>query len=144
MIEIVDTPIDVALILASVAHPAAGGTAVFVGTTRNHARGKAVLSLEYEAFRPMALSLLEKIAGEASTRWGLHAVSIVHRVGPVGIGEASVVVAVSSSHRGEAFEACRFAIDTLKKTVPIWKKEFFADGAVWVDGETPEPAPPAS
>jgi molybdopterin synthase catalytic subunit len=143
MIEIVDTPIDVAGVLASVARPEAGGTALFVGTTRNHARGKEVLMLEYEAFRPMALALMERIAADAASRWALHAVSIVHRCGKVGVGEASVVVAVSSSHRKEAFEACRYAIDTLKKTVPIWKKEFFADGAVWVDGDAPESAFPA-
>jgi molybdopterin synthase catalytic subunit len=135
MIEIVDHPIDVAQVLASVSHPAAGGIALFVGTTRNHAHGKEVLYLEYEAYVPMALALLRQIAEDACARWGLHAISIVHRRTRVDIGEASVVVAVSSSHRKEAFEACRYAIDTLKKTVPIWKKEFFADGAVWVDGE---------
>jgi len=142
MIEIVDHPIDVAQVLASVAHPAAGGIALFVGTTRNHSRGKEVLYLEYEAYVPMALSMMAKIAEEASAQWGLHAISIVHRRARVDIGEASVVVAVSSSHRKEAFEACRFAIDTLKKTVPVWKKEFFADGAVWVDAEAPNPSEP--
>ena len=139
MIEIVDTPIDVAKVLASVGDPAAGGVVLFVGTTRNHSRGKEVLHLDYEAYLPMALSLMHQIASDTAQKWGLHAISIVHRRARVDIGEASVVVAVSSSHRKEAFEACRFAIDTLKKTVPIWKKEFFADGAVWVDGETREP-----
>ena len=135
MIEIIDHPIDVAQVFASVSHPGAGGIALFVGTTRNHSHGKEVLYLEYEAYIPMALSMMTQIAKEATARWGLHAISIVHRRSRVSISEASVVVAVSSSHRKEAFDACRFAIDTLKKTVPIWKKEFFADGAVWVDGE---------
>ncbi len=135
MIEIVDHPIDVPQVLGSVSHPGAGGIALFVGTTRNHSHGKEVLYLEYEAYVPMALSMMTQIAEEAKARWGLHAISIVHRRTRVDISEASVVVAVSSSHRKEAFEACRFAIDTLKKTVPIWKKEFFADGAVWVDEE---------
>jgi molybdopterin synthase catalytic subunit len=135
MIDVVDHPIDTAQVLASVSHPGAGGIALFVGTTRNHSHGKEVLYLEYEAYVPMALSMMTQIAAEATARWGLHAISIVHRRTRVGIGEASVVIAVSSSHRKEAFEACRYAIDTLKKTVPVWKKEFFADGAVWVDGE---------
>ena len=99
-----------------------------------------MLHLEYEAYLPMALSMITKIADEAARQWGLQAISIVHRRARVGIGEASVVIAVSSAHRKEAFEACRFAIDTLKKEVPIWKKEFFADGAVWVDGDYPESA----
>ena len=142
MIEIVDDPIDVARVLGSVAHPAAGGIALFVGTTRNHSHGKEVLYLEYEAYVPMALSLMAKIAEEASARWGLHAISIVHRRTRVAIGEASVVIAVSSSHRNEAFEACRYAIDILKRTVPVWKKEFFADGAVWVDAEASKSAEP--
>jgi molybdopterin synthase catalytic subunit len=141
MISIVDRPIDVAGTLAAVAHPGAGGTALFVGTTRDNARGKTVLWLEYEAFRPMALALMEKIAADAVARWGLLGVAVVHRCGRVAVGEASVVVAVSSAHRSEAFAACRYVIDTLKSTVPIWKKESFADGSVWVDGTTPE-APP--
>ena len=138
MIEIVDEPIDVARILSSVSHPAAGGIALFVGTTRNHSHGRDVLYLEYEVYLPMALLMMTQIARDATVKWGLHAISIVHRSARVGIGEASVVVAVSSSHRNEAFEACRFAIDTLKKSVPIWKKEFFSDGAVWIDGLRPE------
>lgn len=142
MVEIVEHPIDAALVLSSVSNPAAGGIAMFVGTTRNHSRGREVTALEYEAYLPMAHTLMTEIARDAAARWGLHAISIVHRLGRLGIGEASVVVAVSSSHRKEAFEACRYAIDTLKKTVPIWKKEFFADGAVWVDGEGWESARP--
>jgi molybdopterin synthase catalytic subunit len=138
MIEIVDAPIDTARALAAVARPGAGGTALFVGTTRDNARGKEVLWLEYEAYRPMALAMMERIAADAAARWGLLGVAVVHRCGRVAVGEASVVVAVSSAHRAEAFAACRYVIDTLKSTVPIWKKEQFADGSMWVDGTLPD------
>jgi molybdopterin synthase catalytic subunit len=143
MIAIIDTPIDIAGALAAVAHPGAGGTALFVGTTRDNARGKTVLSLEYEAHRPMALAMMEKIAADAGARWGLLGVAVVHRCGRVDVGEASVVVAVATAHRAEAFAACRYIIDTLKSTVPIWKKESFADGSAWVDGTIPKAPPPA-
>jgi len=93
-----------------------------------------VLHLEYEAYEEMALQELEAIAAETQRRWPVSDVRIVHRLGRLEIGEASVAVAVASPHRGEAFVACRFAIDTLKKSVPIWKKEFYADGAVWLEG----------
>ncbi len=135
MIEIVDHEIDVQSVLRSVEDPSAGGVDMFIGTTRNNSNGKKVLSLEYETYRPMALKLMERIAEEAAAKWGLRKISIVHRVGKVEIGEASVVIAVSSAHRKEAFDACRFAIDTLKKEVPIWKKEIFIDGQVWVGAQ---------
>jgi molybdopterin synthase catalytic subunit len=135
MVEIVKEKIDMARVVASVEHPVAGGVVVFIGTTRDHSDGKTVRALEYDAYVPMALKLMNRIAGEAKARWGLQNISIVHRVGRLGIGEASVVIAVSSAHRKEAFEACRYAIDTLKKDVPIWKKEFFDDGEVWVESE---------
>lgn len=135
MIEIVKEKIDVARVIGSAEDPAAGGVAVFIGTTRDHSNGRRVLALEYDAYPPMALKLMNRIAAEAKTRWGLQKVSIVHRVGKMGVGEPSVVIAVSSAHRKEAFEACRYAIDTLKKEVPIWKKEFFEDGEMWVQPE---------
>ncbi len=136
-IDIVTAPIDVAAVLAAVAHPGAGAATQFIGTTRDNADGKRVLGLEYEAYRPMALAVMEKIAADAASRWALLGVAMVHRIGPVDVGEASVVIAVSSAHRAEAFEACRYLIDTLKSTAPIWKKERFDDGTAWVDGTIP-------
>ena len=95
-----------------------------------------MLHLEYEAYQPMATKMLHRIADEVRTKWNVKKISIVHRVGRLEIGEASVVIAVSAVHRAEAFESCSYAIDTLKKTVPIWKKEFFEDGEVWVQEQT--------
>jgi len=138
MIEIVETPMDIQKIIASVQDPAAGGIDVFIGTTRNNARGKKVIGLEYEAYVPMALGEMNRIANDVRSRWQIVHISIIHRIGTVNVGETSVVVAVSSVHRSEAFEACRYAIDTLKKTVPIWKKERFEDGEVWVGLEGKE------
>ncbi|MGA9363545.1 MAG: molybdenum cofactor biosynthesis protein MoaE [Bacteroidota bacterium] len=132
MIKIVRAPIDLNEILCSVKSPEAGAIDIFIGTTRNHSDGKEVLSLEYEAYEPMAVKLMEGIVAEARQRWTVKRIAIVHRVGKVEIGEASVIVVVSAAHRREAFEACRYAIDALKKDVPIWKKEVFRDGEAWV------------
>ncbi len=136
MVEIVRNKIDIDRVLQSVTDQAAGAIALFVGTIRNYSGGKHVLSLEYETYIPMALKMIGRIAREVESRWRVQKISIVHRTGRVEIGEASVAIAVSSAHRKEAFEACRYAIDTLKQQVPIWKKEFFEEGAVWVEGET--------
>ena len=136
MVAIVHDKIDIGAIFKSVQDPAAGGIDIFIGTTRNHARGKNVLALEYEVYEPMALRMMEMIVEEITRKWKINKISIVHRVGKLHIGEESVVIAVSTAHRMEAFEACRYAIDTLKKNVPIWKKEFFENGEVWVEGET--------
>lgn len=114
--------------------PRDGAVALFVGVVRNENGGRSVLHLEYEAYEEMALAEMEAIAAETRRRWPVTEVRLVHRLGRLEIGEASVAVAVVSPHRDEAFLACRHAIDTLKKTVPIWKKEFYADGAVWLDG----------
>jgi molybdopterin synthase catalytic subunit len=135
MIQIVENKIDVEKVLESVQGPSAGGIDVFIGTTRNHANGKSVRYLEYHAYKPMALKMMHRIADEAKAKWDVKKIAIVHRLGKLEIGETSVVIAVSSAHRKEAFEACRYLIDTLKKVVPIWKKEYFEDGEVWVDGE---------
>jgi molybdopterin synthase catalytic subunit len=116
----------------AVTYDGAGGIVVFVGTVRNVTKGKAVLHLEFEAYEKMALKEMQKIADNAKSRWGLHAMVIHHRTGLVPIGEEAVVIACSSPHRKEAFQACEYAIDTLKETVPIWKKEIFEDGEVWV------------
>jgi molybdopterin synthase catalytic subunit len=131
MIKIVHAPIDFDEILRSVKSPEAGAIDIFIGTTRNHSNGKEVLSLEYEAYEPMALRLMEGIIAEAHRRWSIIRIAIVHRVGKVEIGEASVIIAVSAAHRQEAFEACRYAIDAMKRDVPIWKREVFSDGEAW-------------
>jgi len=133
MIQIVDKNIDVVELLASVSVPEAGGIDMFLGTTRNHSKGKKVIRLEYEAYSPMALRMMSEIESEIRKRWNIQKISIVHRIGAVPVMEASVAIAVSAAHRKEAFEACRYAIDELKKRVPIWKKEIFEDGEVWVE-----------
>lgn len=124
--------IDTDALLRAVGDPSAGGTALFVGTTRNENEGRTVERLEYEAYEAMALDEMRRIGDEIARRWRVVAVSMVHRVGVVPIGEASVAVAVSAAHREEAFLACRYGIDTLKLTVPIWKKEYFEGGEHWV------------
>ena len=133
MIQIIDKKIDAAELLASVVAPEAGGIDLFLGTTRNHSKGKKVVRLEDEAYVPMALKLMQEIAAEIQKKWSINKISIVHRTGVVPVMEASVGIAVSAAHRKEAFEACRHAIDELKKRVPIWKKEIFEDGEVWVE-----------
>jgi molybdopterin synthase catalytic subunit len=133
MVRIQEEKIDVQEILDSVIVPEAGGVDVFIGTTRNHSQGKKVLALSYEAYVPMALELMRGIEKELHQRWNIHEASIVHRIGDVPVMEASVVIAVSADHRAEAFAACRYAIDTLKKDVPIWKKEHFENGEVWAE-----------
>ena len=115
------------------ATPADGAWCLFVGLVRDHNRGRTVVRLSYEAYEEMALPLMEEIAAEARRRWPVTDVRLVHRLGSLEVGEPSVAVAVSSPHREEAFAACRYAIDTLKATVPIWKKEFYADGEEWQD-----------
>lgn len=118
-----------------VQHPGAGAIATFVGTTRDHTGDRRVLRLEYEAYRPMADEQLQRVADEMRERWELTGVAIHHRLGRLEIGEASLVVAVSSAHRQAAFEACHFSIDRIKQIVPIWKKEFFEGGEVWVGSQ---------
>jgi len=113
--------------------PDAGGVVSFVGRVRNHARGESIEHLEYEAYPAMAEREMEKIVDEAAEKWPGTRVAIAHRVGKLEIGDAAVVVVAASAHRGEAFDACRFAIDTLKVTVPIWKREVATSGAYWVD-----------
>jgi molybdopterin synthase catalytic subunit len=120
-----------------------GATVSFDGFVRNQSQGRATSYLEYEAYETMAITKMKEIAERIHERFAIHRVAMVHRLGRLEIGETSVFIAVSAPHRGAAFDACRFAIDTLKKTVPIWKKEYFADGAVWADGELP-PTPPSA
>jgi molybdopterin synthase catalytic subunit len=127
--------IDAPGIVSTLKHGEDGAAVVFEGVVRNQTRGSRTLYLDYEAYEDMALQQLESLAKEALQKFQIRDVAIVHRLGRLGIGETSVLVVVASAHRGPAFEACRWIIDTLKKTVPIWKKEYFEDGVVWADGE---------
>ena len=116
-----------------------GAVCAFVGTVRDLNRGRAVRALEYEAYEEMALAVMREIVAETKSRFPVTAVRLVHRLGRLAVGDPSVAVAVASPHRAEAFAACRFAIDTLKARVPIWKKEFYADGSEWLDAPAPHP-----
>jgi len=131
-IQLLETALDPGICAEKVAHPGAGGSVVFIGTVRNQTKGRQVLRLEFEAYPPMALREMEKIAETARQRWNAWGVCIHHRTGVLEVGEIPVVIAVSTPHRQAAFEACQYCIDTLKETVPIWKKEIFEDGEVWV------------
>ncbi len=144
MIRLVRDSIPVDLVLQSVASPAAGAVAHFLGVVRNHNQGRRVLFLEYEAYEPMALRELQAITDRMREQWPVEKAAIVHRLGRVEIGEASVAIAVSTAHRGVAFDACRWAIDTLKKNVPIWKKEHFEGGEIWIGSQTGAAFPPGS
>jgi molybdopterin synthase catalytic subunit len=130
--RITTEPIDLGRLVAAVQDPAAGGIATFTGTTRDHNEGRRVTLLEYEAYPGMAEREMERIGAEAARRWPICKIAMVHRAGRVPVGEASVAIAVSAAHRDEAFAACRFAIDRLKEIVPIWKKEHFEGGEVWI------------
>ncbi len=132
MIQITKNKIEVSEVIQSVGHPEAGGIDVFIGTTRNKTKGKSVLRLEFESYEPMAIKELQKIVDRAKEKWDILKYAVVHRIGVVDIEEEAVVIAISSPHRDAAFQACRFVIDELKKTVPIWKKEIFEDGEMWV------------
>ena len=134
-VEIVDEAIPVADIQAQMKSGPDGAVCVFDGIVRDNSRGRKTLYLDYEAYREMALEQMRGLASEAVTKFGVRDVTLMHRLGRLKVGETSVLVVVASAHRGAAFDACRWLIDTLKKTVPIWKKEQFVDGAVWADGE---------
>jgi molybdopterin synthase catalytic subunit len=112
--------------------PESGGIDVFIGTVRNATKGKKVVQLEFECYEKMALKEMDKIAEQALNKWPIQKLLIHHRTGVLAVGEVPVIIAVSAAHRDAAFEACRYVIDTLKQTVPIWKKEIFEDGEVWV------------
>lgn len=132
MIEITNNQIDTSKIIAAASVQQAGAINVFIGTVRNQTAGKAVTKLEYEAYEPMAVSEIQKVVDATKAKWSLTGWAVSHRTGTLLPGEVAVVVAVSTPHRKDSFEACQFIIDTLKKTVPIWKKEFFQDGDQWV------------
>ncbi len=131
-VQLKNTSLDPRECLDFVRSESAGGVAVFIGTVRNNTKGRGVVRLEFEAYEPMAVSEMQKIAAQAQNRWQCEKVSIHHRTGTLGVGEIAVVIALATPHRKAAFEACEYCIDTLKETVPIWKKEIFEDGEVWV------------
>jgi len=136
-LELVRTAIPTAEIAASLKAPADGAQVVFEGIVRNHSGGRSTLYLEYEAYNAMALAGMRAIVAEMRRRFPVDRAAMIHRLGRIEIGETAVLVVVSSAHRAAAFDACRFGIDELKRRVPIWKKEYFADGAVWAEGERP-------
>lgn len=128
-------PICAAELSQQLRAPSDGAVVIFEGFVRNHSRGKSTLYLEYEAYEPMAIRKMEELGDEAKQKFAIDGIGIVHRLGRLEIGETSVAIIVTAPHRGPAFQACQYAIDRLKQFVPIWKKEYFADGAVWAEGE---------
>ena len=142
--ELVHGAIRTEALITHVKQPHDGAAVTFDGIVRNHSGGRPTLYLDYEAYEPMALEKMRAIGAAIRERFAVDRVAIVHRLGRLQIGETSVFIAVSAAHRGIAFDACRFAIDTLKRSVPIWKKEYFADGAVWAEGEVAQPIPPSA
>ncbi|MEE9374292.1 MAG: molybdenum cofactor biosynthesis protein MoaE [Saprospiraceae bacterium] len=131
--QILENPLSVQACIDFVADDSAGGHVIFIGTVRNHTKGKEVLRLNFEAYVPMAQKEMQKICDKIREKWPhIMKISMHHRVGALAIGEIPIIIAVSAAHRAKPFEACQYAIDTLKKTVPIWKKEYFEDGEIWV------------
>jgi MoaE-MoaD fusion protein len=141
--RLVREPIDMAALALHIRAPEDGATVTFDGFVRNQSHNRTTLYLDYEAYETMAVTKMREIGAQLHEQFAIHRVAMVHRLGRLEIGETSVFIAVSAAHRGAAFDACRFAIDTLKHTVPIWKKEYFEDGAIWADGELP-PVPAAT
>ena len=139
LFELTADPLDARRLEAAVAHKGAGAICTFTGVVRETSRGRAVTHLEYEAYPEMARAEMRKIAGEIAERWPEARVAMAHRTGRLEIGEASVVVSVSSPHRSEAIDACRWGIDRLKESVPIWKKEHATDGTYWIEGDEAKP-----
>jgi len=135
--QMVREPIDMAALARLVRAPEDGAVVTFDGFVRNQSHNRPTLYLDYEAYESMALAKMREIGIQIHEKYRIHRVVMVHRLGRLEIGETSVFIAVSAPHRAAAFDGCRFAIDTLKRTVPIWKKEYFEDGAVWADGELP-------
>jgi molybdopterin synthase catalytic subunit len=137
MVELTNKRISIDNILEHMEDAGTGGVVLFLGRVRNHADGKVVSKMDYEAYPSMAMVKMREIEATASAQWPVQKMAIVHRTGNLKIGEVSVAIAVASAHRKDAFEACRYAIDTLKETVPIWKKEYFVEGEAWVEGVVP-------
>lgn len=144
MLAIVTTPIDPRAVEAAVTWPGAGAVLTFLGIARDHFEGRPVRALEYEAYPELAVPVLLEIADEVAARWPGARVAMVHRTGRLDISEPSVVISVGTPHRGACYEASRFAIDTLKARLPVWKKEIYSDGAAWkANAESPIQPPPA-
>jgi MoaE-MoaD fusion protein len=137
LLALVRIPIETPEIVAQLKAPNDGAVVVFEGIVRNHSGNRSTQYLEYEAYEAMALAKMHEIGAEMGEKFPIRRFAMIHRLGRLEIGETSVLIAVCSAHRAAAFEACRFGIDSLKRTVPIWKKEFFRDGAVWAEGEIP-------
>ena len=142
MFRVTNDPIELASLVRYVSDPEAGAIVPFIGTTRNNNEGRKVIALDYEAYPEMAEKELARIGADAAKQWPICRMAIVHRLGPVQIGEASVIIAVSSAHRDAAFAASRYAIEEIKKTVPIWTKEFYEGGEVWIGTQTGQPLAP--
>jgi molybdopterin synthase catalytic subunit len=142
LVLLVREPIDSGALIDHVRTVSDGAVVTFDGCVRNQSHGRRTLYLAYEAYESMAVAKMREIAAATRAQFAIDRIAIAHRLGRLEIGESSVFIAVSAPHRSAAFDGCRFAIDTLKRTVPIWKKEYFEDGAVWADGELP-PAPPS-
>jgi molybdopterin synthase catalytic subunit len=141
MFRVTNTAIGLNELVAYVADPEAGAIATFIGTTRNNNEGRKVIALDYDGYPEMAEKELARIGADAGAKWPICRMAIVHRLGPVQITEASVIIAVSAGHREAAFAACRFAIEEIKKTVPIWKKEVYEGGEVWIGTQSGDPLP---
>jgi molybdopterin synthase catalytic subunit len=139
MFRVTKEPLSLQELVNFVTDPEAGAIATFIGTTRNNNEGRRVIALDYDAYSEMAERELKRIGDDAQSKWPLCRMAIVHRIGPVEITQASVMIAVSSAHRDAAFAACRFAIEEIKKTVPIWKKELYEGGELWIGSQTGRP-----
>jgi len=139
MFRVTDNPINLQELVDCVTDPEAGAIVTFIGTTRNNNEGRKVIALDYEAYPEMAEKELTRLGEEARRKWQICRMAIVHRVGPVQITEPSVMIAVSAAHREAAFAACRFAIEEIKKTVPIWKKEVYEGGEIWIGTQSGQP-----
>jgi len=143
LFELTPDPLDARRLEAAVAHAGAGAICTFTGIVRDNSRGKSVTELDYEAYSEMAVAEMRKIGDEIAEKWPEARVAMAHRTGRLQIGDASVVVSVSCPHRAEAIAACKWGIDRLKESVPIWKKEHAADGTYWIEGDEAQPAPPS-
>ena len=139
MFCVTQEPLDLQELVRYVTDPEAGAIVTFIGTTRNNNEGRQVIALDYEAYPEMAEKELARLGEEAKRKWKIERMAIVHRIGPVQITEPSVIIAVSAAHRDDAFQACRFAIEEIKKSVPIWKKEVFEGGEIWIGTQSGQP-----
>lgn len=143
MFEITEAVLDPAPLVAAVRRDESGAIALFYGVVRNENLGRSVQYLEYDAYPEMAIKKMREVADEVRANYPITEIGILHRTGRLEIGEVSLLVAVSSGHRAEAFDACHFAVDRIKQVVPVWKKEVWEDGSAWIEGHIPEPAPGA-